>query len=264
MSFDLASDLERIQTAVDQARDLLLQFREEGFETTRKAGGDPVTEADVAVDRLLRDLLHRDGEGWLSEETADDPARLDRSRVWIVDPLDGTKEFVGGIPEWCVSVGLVVDGEAVAGGIANPATGETVVGAIGEGVLCNREPARVRDGDSPDHFEVLASRSEVGRGEWEPFEDDDFDIRPCGSVAYKMALVAAGKADVTWTLVPKNEWDVAAGTALVHAAGGVVHRKDAEPLRFNRADPLLPGLIAAGPRRMEVVCRRLGIPAPGA
>lgn len=245
---------------MEAARELLLHFRKEGFETARKAGGDPVTEADVAVDRLLREMLHRDGEGWLSEETVDDATRLEHSRVWIVDPLDGTKEFVQDIPEWCVSVGLVVDGRAVAGGIANPATGETVVGAVGAGVTCNREPTRVRDGEPPDRYEVLASRSEVGRGEWEDFQDEGFDVRPCGSVAYKMALVAAGKTDATWTLVPKNEWDVAAGTALVMAAGGVVVRKDGEAPRFNRPDTLLPGLLAAGPKRMVAICERLEIP----
>jgi myo-inositol-1(or 4)-monophosphatase len=253
-------DLERIALAVDSAQEVLRRFVADGFETARKSGGDPVTEADLAVDSLLREMLLQPDEGWLSEETVDDPERLERSRVWIVDPLDGTKEFVTGIPEWCVSVGLVIDGFAVAGGIANPATGERVIGAVGQGVRCNGTPATVRDGDSLEGVEVLASNSEIKRGEWERFEDAEFTVRPCGSVAYKMGLVAGALGDVTWTLVPKNEWDVAAGTALVLAAGGEVRRKDAEPLRFNRRDPLLPGLLAAGPRRMRLIEERLGLP----
>ncbi len=253
----MPQDLQRIDDAVEAAQELLREFVVDGFETTRKAGGDPVTEADLAVDRLLREMLLRPGEGWLSEETVDDPERLKCSRVWIVDPLDGTREFVEGIPEWCVSVGLVVDGRAVAGGIANPATEEKVIGAVGHGVVCNGQEVTVRDAPELAGAEVLASRSEVRRGEWRRFDPSDFVVRPCGSVAYKMALVAAGRSDATWTLVPKNEWDVAAGTALVLAAGGCVRRKDDEELRFNRADPLLPGLLAAGTERMQAIEARL-------
>ena len=86
------------------------------------------------MDGLLRQMLPRPGEGWLSEETGDDRERLSCARVWVVDPIDGTREFIDGVPEWCVSIGLVEDGIAVAGGILNPATGETVLGGAGLGV----------------------------------------------------------------------------------------------------------------------------------
>jgi myo-inositol-1(or 4)-monophosphatase len=180
----------------------------------------------------------------LSEETVDEPSRLDCARTWIVDPLDGTKEFVQGIPEWCVSVGLVEQGQPVAGGILVPTRGLTILGSLDTGVTVNGEPARVRALDGLDGITVLASRSEVGRGQWERFSSAPFAVEPMGSVAYKMALVAAGLADATWTLVPKNEWDVAGGTALVRAAGGAVWRPDGEPLKFNQPKTLLPGLLA--------------------
>src|SRR5262249_10541405 len=177
----------------------------------------------------------------------DDPARLAARRVWVVDPLDGTREFVTGIPEWSVSIGLVVDGEPVAGGICNPATGERIVGARGHGVTLNGKRAGVSAGPGLAGATVVASRSEVKRKEWEGYREDLFTIRPCGSVAYKLALVAAGLVDATWTLVPKHEWDVAAGVALVLAAGGSVITGAPEEARFHRPPPRPPRPIAGHP-----------------
>lgn len=248
-----AEDLERIGEALREALAVLRRFTPGEVEARRKSGDDPtdpVTEADTQVDALLRRLLPRDGEGWLSEETTDDLSRLERRRVWVVDPLDGTREFVEGIPEWSVSVGLVVDGEPVAGGICNPATGELIVGAKGMGVTLNGRPARVSGRDRLEGATVVASRSEVKRGEWEGYRDGAFCLRPTGSVAYKLGLVAAGLVDATWTLTPKHEWDVAAGVALVRAAGGVVvagSPGSPDEDRFNRPQPKLSRLIAAPP-----------------
>jgi myo-inositol-1(or 4)-monophosphatase len=229
----------------------------------RKAGGDPVTDADRAVDAALRAVLVRPGEGWLSEETADDLTRLEAGRVWIVDPLDGTREFVSGIPEWCVSVGLIEDGEPVAGGILNPVTGELVLGAQGIGVRLNGVAVKLQPRAALPGALVLASRSETDRGEWRRFEGAPFSVRPVGSVAYKLALVAAGLADATWTLVPKHEWDVAAGVALVLAAGGEVCAPGGVAPVFNRRDPLLPGLIATRPGLMPAVRLFLAMPPAG-
>jgi myo-inositol-1(or 4)-monophosphatase len=225
--------------------DVLRGFQSGAVLAEDKAGGrGPVTEADRAVDRVLSRMLPRDGEGWLSEESADDARRLSARRVWAVDPLDGTKEFVEGLPEWCVSVGLVEDGRPVAGGIANPATGEVFLGAAGCGVTYNSRPAAVSRRDTLEGAIVLASRSEVSRGDWQRYRGAAFTVRPLGSVAYKMALVAVGLADATWTLAPKHEWDVAAGAALVLAAGGRVGTLDGSPLRFNQQRPWLSGLYA--------------------
>jgi len=237
-------DLERIGEALRRAGDVLTRFTPGEIAHRVKSKGDPVTEADEAIDDALRSTLPRPGEGWLSEETVDDPSRLECARTWIVDPLDGTKEFVQGIPEWCVSVGLIEGDQPVAGGILVPTRGLTIVGSLETGVTVNGESARVRDLGGLDGVAVLASRSEVKRGQWERFSGAPFAVEPMGSVACKMALVAAGLADATWTLVPKNEWDVAGGTALVRAAGGAVWRPDGEPLRFNQPKTLLPGLLA--------------------
>jgi myo-inositol-1(or 4)-monophosphatase len=212
-----------------------------------KHGDDPLTAADVAVDEALRVALPREGEGWLSEETADDPSRLDCSRVWIVDPIDGTREFVMGIPEWCVSVALVIDGTPVAGGILSAANGQRIVGSVDDGVTLNGEPVSCTRRVDIRGALVLASRSEVKRGEWSPFFSTPIAVRNMGSVAYKLGLVAAGLADATWTLVPKNEWDVAGGAALVAAAGGSLMGLDYEPVPFNQPNTLMDGFIATAP-----------------
>src|SRR5258708_37826616 len=108
--------LERIHAALEASRAVFARFTPGAIETEYKAGHDPVTEADRALDAVLRKNLLRDGEGWLSEESADDLSRLDQECVWVVDPLDGTREFVEGIPEFCVSIAMVQSGRPVAGG----------------------------------------------------------------------------------------------------------------------------------------------------
>jgi myo-inositol-1(or 4)-monophosphatase len=237
---------ERIQSALDAAREVLNRFTPGAIEAEYKVGHDPVTEADKAVDAVLRKNLLRQGEGWLSEESVDDAARLHQQRVWVVDPLDGTREFVAGIPEFCVSVAMVENGLPVAGGICNPATNETFIGSVLTGVAYNGKPAHPSQKSDLSDALVLASRSEVKRGEWEVFKST-LKIRPMGSVAYKLALVSAGLADVTFTLTPKHEWDVAAGAALVLSAGGFVQTLENSSLRCNQKNPLISGLIACGP-----------------
>jgi len=203
-------------------------------------------------------MLLRTGEAWLSEETVDDLQRLRTRRVWVVDPLDGTREFVQGIPEWCVSIAMVEDGQPIAGGIANPSTGEVFIGSSTTGMTYNGTSVCVRDCKQLAGSVVLASRSEYKRGEWDCFGGRTFTVRPIGSVAYKLALVAAGLADATWTLIPKHEWDVAAGVALVRAAGGMLAGLDNNPIEFNNSNTLLPGILACAPGLYDEITTVLG------
>jgi myo-inositol-1(or 4)-monophosphatase len=257
-----AEILHRIESALAAARAVFDRFTPGEIEAEYKSGHDPVTEADHAVDAVLREKLLRDGEGWLSEETVDDLSRLGNQRVWIVDPLDGTREFVQGLPEFCVSIGFVENGIPVAGGIFNPATRETFLGAIDTGVFYNGKPAAVSQRTQLAGALVLASRSEMKRGEWKQFEGAAFKTQALGSVAYKLALVSAGLADITFTLVPKNEWDVAAGAALVTSAGGFVCKLDGSPLICNQHNPLLPGLITGGTHLREELMAAIQKSAP--
>jgi myo-inositol-1(or 4)-monophosphatase len=248
--------LERIENALAAAKEVFARFTPGEVAAEYKSGHDPVTEADRAVDSVLRRCLLREGEGWLSEESADDLSRLRHDRVWIVDPLDGTREFVQGIPEFCVSIAMVERALPVAGGICNPATSEVFLGAVDCGLSYNGSQTRVSERRQLQGAMVLASRSETKRGEWEKFKQAPFQVQPTGSVAYKLARVAAGLADATFTLNPKHEWDVAGGAALVLSGGGFVQTLQS-PLACNRENLLIDGLIACGPFLKDELLRFL-------
>jgi myo-inositol-1(or 4)-monophosphatase len=248
-------DVERIEVALRIVMELLHRFSATNIETDFKSGGDPVTAADRAANALLREMLVGEEEGWLSEETEDTVDRLAKRRVWVVDPLDGTKEFLQGIPEWCVSIGLVEDGVAVAGGVANPSTSEIYIGSVETGLVCNavrtaaqRTQPELKDRD----VVVLASRSEYKKGKWECYRGQFFHVIPTGSVAGRLARVAAGLADATWTMDARHEWDVAAGVALIRAAGGRAEiARGVEPT-FNQVSPRFDRLAAFAPNRPHI------------
>ncbi|GMR02333.1 MAG: 3'(2'),5'-bisphosphate nucleotidase CysQ [Acidimicrobiia bacterium] len=251
-----AADLARINDALDAAVLVLDGFTPGAIDSTLKADGDPLTDADLMVDEVLRSVLLDTGEGWLSEESADSNARLGKRRVWIVDPIDGTREFIQGIPEWCVSIGLVEDGVPVAGGIHNPATRERITGTLESGVTYVGR-GKVSGAVGLADATVGASRSELKRGEWDRFAQTVFAVVPKGSVAYKLALVATGRLDATWTLCPKHEWDLAGGAALLGAAGAWGVLKDGSQPTWNNPNPLVPGFIATTPTLRDEVAALL-------
>jgi myo-inositol-1(or 4)-monophosphatase len=228
------------------------------YEIREKGNDNPVTTADLEADRALhRTLLEgAPGTGWLSEETVDSPERLDAQRVWVVDPIDGTKEFIGGIPEFAISIGLAEDGEVILAVLNNPAAGELYWAVRGDGTRLNGEPVRVTERAELDGARILASRSETARGEFEPYRSS-LEVQPVGSVAYKLARVAAGRADLTWSLVPKNEWDIAAGCLLIQEAGGAVSDPTGKPFRFNRPDPKVRGIMATNGHLHEAALARV-------
>jgi myo-inositol-1(or 4)-monophosphatase len=220
----------------------------DGDYTVRHKGHDsPVTEADTEANQAIHTLISRSfpQDGWLSEETRDSDARLSKQRVWVVDPLDGTKEFINHIPEFCVCVALVEGDEAVVGVSYNPVADEMFAAAQGGGATLNGAPVRVSTVTDVGAACFLASRSESARGEWAEFQSR-LRVKLTGSVAYKLSLIAAGRGDATFSLKPKNEWDICAGTALITAGGGRITDRYGLPLRFNqRSDTLLPGIIAS-------------------
>ena len=216
----------------------------DSFSVADKTPDNPVTDADYAADTLLRERLLAllPAAGWLSEETVDSPDRLEKELVWVVDPLDGTKEFVLGIPEISVSVALVQNGLPVMAHIFNPVTAEMYVAVKGQGLWVNGKPATVSGRRELAGAAIDASRSERKRGEFEPFEAT-MAIRTVGSIAYKLARVAAGQADATWSRGPKNEWDICAGVLLIQEGGGQCVALDDSPFTFNQAWPKVPSII---------------------
>jgi len=243
---DLTRELTLAKKAARAAGEILRgHWRRGGYEIGSKGHDNPVTAADLEADRAIKQLL-RDpfpGYGWLSEETADNDDRLECRRVWIVDPLDGTKEFIKGIPEFAVAIALVEDGVPVLGVTYNPIKREMYWAARGAGCHLNTRRVRVTRTRTLKRATVLASRSETARGEWQVFRGM-LKVSPTGSVAYKLAIVAAGKADATFTRSPKSEWDIASGAALVIEAGGTITDIKGREIRFNQRIVKLEGLIA--------------------
>jgi myo-inositol-1(or 4)-monophosphatase len=256
---NLDADLELAEAAARTAGRVIMGYYQEEYDVREKGKGNPVTTADLEADKVLKAALlgQRPGDGWLSEETADSPDRLSCRRVWIVDPIDGTKEFIRGIPQFAISIGLAVDGRIAVGVIYNPARDELFAAVRGGGVTLNGEPVRVSGEGDLARAQILASRSEVARGEFERFSEGH-EITPIGSIAYKLALVAAGQADLTFTLTPKNEWDFAAGALLVTEAGGRVLVLGDHPQTFNRANPKVAGVVATNGHLYDPVLELIG------
>jgi myo-inositol-1(or 4)-monophosphatase len=242
-----ADDLERIRRALDAAGDVLAQFSPTTVGVREKPGGSPVTDADLAVDAALRATLPVAGEGWLSEESDDDPARL-ACRVWVVDPLDGTREWLAGSDEWCVAIGLVEDGVAVAGGILAPAVGERYLGAAGVGTTVNGTPVTPSARTTLDGAVAIVGRWPGSATRRRVLAEAPFALRAVGAAAYQLALVAAGRGDAVWSRGRKAEWDVCAGVALIAAAGGHVATWEGGPLAFNSPEARVPSLVACAPR----------------
>lgn len=220
-----------------------------------KSPNNPLTKADLEADHLLRELLlaNQPEYGWLSEETVDDSNRLSRQRVWIVDPIDGTKEFILGLPQFAISIGLVENGQPVAACIHNPATQELFSAGLGHGAQLNGQPIKTSHKKTLQGATCLASRSETKRGEWDSFKNK-LIVTTMGSIAYKLALVAAGHFDLTFTLTPKNEWDFCAGVLLIQEAGGQVSHQNGDPCLFNKKNPKVRSLLASnGPLHAELL-----------
>jgi myo-inositol-1(or 4)-monophosphatase len=253
----LAEDYALLKQAVRDAGELAITYFRRQILINRKADGSEVSEADLAVDSALKlDLLtSRPAYGWLSEETPDDPVRLNRRRVWMIDPIDGTNAFVRHLPEWTVSAALVDDGVPVIGVVFNPATQEFFHAMRGSGAfLCDR-PIKASDKATLDGAMLIASGGLFKKKIWkEPWPE--VETRWVNSVAYRLALVAAGKADATISLSNKSEWDLAAASVIVEEAGGVITDHRGQAHLYNRESPRLPSLVASGARLHPLLIER--------
>ena len=218
--------MKELDVAVEAAREagaIIRSLYGQGIAVVEKhdRADSPLTAADTRANEALHRAIGSafPDDGWLSEESRDSAERLSKRRVWIVDPLDGTKEFVREVPELAVCVGLVEDGVPIVGVTYNPITDELFAAAKGDAATLNGVPIRVTPERELVRATILASRSENERGEWAKYQGR-FTVELCGSVAYKLALIAAGRADATFTLTPKSEWDVCSSACIIECAGG--------------------------------------------
>lgn len=260
---DLDTALAVAKDAAHAAGDVLLSYYTSQYAVYEKSRGNPVTTADLEANELLHKALLGafPDAGWLSEESVDDPGRMQKDWLWVVDPLDGTKEFIDGIDEFAVSIGLVHEHRPVLAVTYNPAANIRVHCIHGSGTFANDVPVAVTGRRTLEGASVLSSRSETKRGLFDPFKDT-LEIRPTGSVAHKLAQMASGQADVTFSLAPKNEWDICAGVLLAEEAGATVTDLSGNPFVFNQEDTLRNGVIAASqllyPNLLELIRSKTG------
>ena len=220
-------------------------------------GQGPVTEADLAIDAHLRARLTaaRPGYGWLSEESADTPERLGRDRVFVVDPIDGTRAFVEGSRDWAVSVAVVEHGTPTAAAVLLPMRDRLYAAAAGGGATLNDRAIAPTGRAEIDGAEVLGAKPNFRPERWR----DPPPVRQAfrSSLAYRLSLVAEGRFDAMITLRPCWEWDIAAGALICTEAGATVTDRTGAPLRFNRPDALLDGVLAGTPLVQSALLSRL-------
>jgi myo-inositol-1(or 4)-monophosphatase len=239
---------------------LIRAAREAGQIATKVAGKDaqrwekpdgagPVTEADLAVNAMLETLLPaaRPGYGWLSEETDDNTDRLDRSRVFIVDPIDGTRSFADGSRTWAHSLAVATDGIVTAAVVYLPQRDLLYSAAAGQGAFLNGDRISLSAQGDLTNAVILAAKPNTRSEHWRSGHCPSFNRSYRPSLAYRLATVAQGKFDGMLTLRPSWEWDIAAGDLLLREAGGVCSDRTGASLRFNNPHPKLNGVIATNP-----------------
>jgi myo-inositol-1(or 4)-monophosphatase len=248
-------ELETIQLALSQASKRLNRIRYEGLTVQVKSDGSPVTNADLEVNQIVQHTLLNvfPNDAWLSEESPDDSPRLHTQRVWILDPIDGTKSFIRGLPHYTISLALVEKGEPVIGVIFNPATQEYFCAIQGQQTTLNGQPIHVRTTSDPSGKTFLVNSWELNQPTLKALRTEHHCLPLLGSIAYSIALVAAGEVDGVIYMGPQNEWDIAAGLLLVQAAGGLVFDRSQKPIQCNQPNPSVNGIIAIRPDALPTI-----------
>lgn len=213
-----------------------------------KAPGNPVGVADLECDAYLKERLlgARPDDGWLSEETVDTEHRLDKRRVWIVDSIDGTRDFIRGRTGWAVSVALAIDGVVTVAVLAAPARAQLFVASQGRGAQCNGVRLLVSGLATLDGVRLPMDPANIDAKFW-PSPWPGSVVEKPNSLALRIAKVAAGEADAWVEGRSVAEWDVAAAALILTEAGGTITDRSGSPLAFNQPDPAVHGLAVATP-----------------
>jgi myo-inositol-1(or 4)-monophosphatase len=251
---DYHQELSIIRQAFAVAGHRLHHLVQEGLTVQVKSDASPVTNADLEVNTIIQEALLTafPGDGWLSEESKDDPIRLQKDRVWILDPIDGTKPFIKNLPQFAISLALIDHGQTAIGIIFNPATREYFCAVHGERPTVNGLPLEVRR-THQDRFSFLVNTGPISRSTIRAWRERANCRTILGSIAYSLALVAAGQIDGVLNLGTQNEWDIAAALLLVQTAGGMVMDRDLKPIQFNQPHPAVNGIIAARPEALPLI-----------
>jgi myo-inositol-1(or 4)-monophosphatase len=238
-----SDDLSLLEEIAGQAGKIAMKYFKSENEVWMKPGDSPVSRADMEVNNYLQEQLlgARSDYGWLSEETEDSANRLDQTRVFIVDPIDGTRGFINGADEWCISVAIVENGKPVAAVLECPALNERYCAKKGDKTRLNGEIVQasisneIKYATGSRKINEMITSSTAGRVEVTPF---------IPSLAYRIALVAGGKIDLALARPGAHDWDLAAADLILSSAGGVLVGLNGENLRYNRKKLRHESLIA--------------------
>ncbi len=253
----MSDDLGLIRQAAIEAGAMAMDLRKAGLKTWSKSGGSPVTNADIAVDSLLKErlLAARPDYGWLSEETADDPARLGKTRLFVVDPIDGTAAYIKDLPWFSVAIAVVEAGRPISGIVHAPAVDETYSAARGGGARLNGSLITPSQTEALQDSAMLGDAKMFAHPAWrQPWPAMRFATR--NSIAYRMALVAAGAFDAALALSAKNDWDLAAGDLIAAEAGAMTTDHKGAQFVYNRPSPLQTSMICATPALHPLILAR--------
>ncbi|WP_394891159.1 3'(2'),5'-bisphosphate nucleotidase CysQ [Mesorhizobium sp. AaZ16] len=251
---EMISDLPLLREAAREAGKIALRYFRQSPEVWMKTGQSPVSEADFAVDRYLRETLlaARPNYGWLSEETLDSAERLGSRRLFVVDPIDGTRGFLDGRTAWCVSIAVVEEGAPIAGVLECPAREETFWAVPGMGAQKNGIPLKVRDiGDAPE----IAGPKQMINAMPQNWRERCRPISYIPSLAYRIAMIADGKLDATFVKPNAQDWDLAAADLILREAGGKVLTYKAKPPVYGGAVTTHGKLVAGSGRLLDVMGR---------
>jgi 3'(2'), 5'-bisphosphate nucleotidase len=236
------------EIAVQAGQEILKIYEQDNFEIKIKqeekgSFESPLTQADIAANKVIVNALKRYNYPILSEEENDNPKRIDSRYVWIVDPLDGTKEFIKRNGEFTVNIALVKDNRPILGSIYVPATGELYYATEGQGAFYNEKKIEVPNLNNLKEMTIAISRSHLS-DEMANLLPNFFGAIKSGS-SIKGCLVARAEADLYLRLGPVNEWDICAMHAIINEAGGTITRLDNSDILYNQKDTLIKGFLCS-------------------
>ncbi len=243
-----------IEQAIGTAIQRIRQLSYEGLIIQTKPDGSPVTNADLEVDRILREAVLQafPKDGWLSEEFPDNPKRLHQPRVWVLDPIDGTRPFTKNLPQYTISLALIEHSQPVLGVIVNPATQEYFSAVAGEGAHLNGRGIRLSDTlTAPPTF--MINPTSVRKRTLNQWMTSAQCPMLLGSIAYSLALVTTGHADGLISLGHQYEWDIAAGALLIKEAGGFILDRQYQPISWNQPQPVIAGIVATHSKALPLI-----------
>jgi len=248
-SAPLVRDRALLTETVREAGELARAMFSTSLRTWTKGVSSPVSEADIAVNDLIENRLRAatPDYGWLSEESADDPSRLAKQRVWIVDPIDGTRGYIAGHDDWCVSVALVEGAVPLLAAVFAPVTDEFFLAARGQGTTCNGTPVLATPGDDLDFSKIAGPKPLVEK--LDRSRKDVVSHPRIGSLALRLCRVADGRIDAAFAGAQSRDWDIAAADLIVQEANGRMTSLGGEPILYNRAEVTHGVLVAAGDLR---------------